>query len=220
MAKVKVSRSLKTESRLKTALYYAIELLVDVLIIYAFVKAFSISFSFGYDIFHDSAKNPGDRKYVMVTIEPYSSNSKICDALDEAGVIDNKYVMMARIKIGGIYDKIKPGSYGLSASMTYEEILGVITGNATTNAEDASGTGGTGLEEASSTDAMDPNKIHNNSEVGAGEGVNEGSGDGEGYEKFEENGDDSGASGEGGDYSEGGDSGEGEYGGDSDYGDE
>ena len=84
MAKVKVSRSLKTESRLKTALYYAIELLVDVLIIYAFVKAFSISFSFGYDVFHDSAKNPGDRKYVMVTIEPYSSNGKICDALYDA----------------------------------------------------------------------------------------------------------------------------------------
>lgn len=206
MAKVKVSRSLKTESRLKTALYYAIELLVDVLIIYAFVKAFSISFSFGYDVFHDSAKNPGDRKYVMVTIEPYSSNGKICDALYDAGVIENKYVMMARIKIGGIYDKIKPGSYGLSASMTYEEILGVITGNASVDAEDSSGTGGTILDEATPSDALDPNKIHDNSSLGAGEGANEGGeGTDDGFEQFE-----------------GGESGEApeDQSGDSDYGDE
>ena len=186
MAKGKVSRSLKTESRLKTALYYSIELLVDVLIIYVFVRAFSISFAFGYDVFHDSAKNPGDRNYVMVTIEPYSSTGKISDALYEAGVIENKYVMMMRIKVGEYYDKIKPGSYGLSASMTYEEILGVITGNATTNAEDASGTDGTGIEDdGKGPDADDKNKIHDNSDSGAGEGVNEGSDGTEGYEKFE-----------------------------------
>ncbi len=193
MIRSRVSKSLKTESRLKTALYYAIELLVDVLIIYVFVKAFSIAFSFGYDIFHDSAKDPADRSYVMVDIEPYSSTSKISGTLYDAGVIESKYVMMLRIKVGGYSDKIKAGNYGLSPSMTYEQIMNVITGNADANVNDASGTGGTGYEDtASGTDAIDPNKIQDNSDVGAGEGSNEGGEGVETPEGFEDSGEDGG----------------------------
>ena len=170
MAGFKVSRSVKTESRLKTALYYSVELLVDVLILYVFIKAFALSFNFAYDVFHDSAKNPGDRSYVVVKIEPYSSAKKISNQLYDAGVIENKYVMMLRIKIGEYGDKIKAGKYGVSASMTYEEILGVLTGSATTSEEEDTG----GEDTATVTDAIDPNEIHDNSDQGAGEGAAEG----------------------------------------------
>ena len=170
MAGFKVSRSVKTESRLKTALYYSVELLVDVLILYVFIKAFALSFNFAYDVFHDSAKNPGDRSYVVVKIEPYSSAKKISNQLYDAGVIENKYVMMLRIKIGEYGDKIKAGKYGVSASMTYEEILGVLTGSATTSEEEDTG----GENTATVTDAIDPNEIHDNSDQGAGEGAAEG----------------------------------------------
>ena len=169
MAGFKVSRSVKTESRLKTALYYSVELVVDVLILYVFIKAFALSFNFAYDVFHDSAKNPGDRNYVVVKIEPYSSTSKIADQLYDAGVIENKYVMILRMKVGEYGDKIKPGKYGLSASMTYEEILGVITGSAKTEEEEKEE-----KETATRTDAINPNEVHDNSDVGAGEGPAEG----------------------------------------------
>ena len=169
MAGFKVSKSVKAESRLKTALYYSVELLVDVLIVYVFIKAFALSFNFAYDVFHDSAKNPGDRNYVVVKIEPYSSTSKISDQLYDAGVIENKYVMILRMKVGEYGDKIKPGKYGLSASMTYEEILGVITGSAKTEEEEKEE-----KETATRTDAINPNEVHDNSDVGAGEGPAEG----------------------------------------------
>ena len=169
MAGFKVSKSVKAESRLKTALYYSVELLVDVLIVYVFIKAFALSFNFAYDVFHDSAKNPGDRNYVVVKIEPYSSTSKIADQLYDAGVIENKYVMILRMKVGEYGDKIKPGKYGLSASMKYEEILGVITGSAKTEEEEKEE-----KETATRTDAINPNEVHDNSDVGAGEGPAEG----------------------------------------------
>ena len=172
MAGFKVSKTVKAESRLKTALYYSVELLVDVLIVYVFIKAFALSFNFAYDVFHDSAKNPGDRSYVVVKIEPYSSTSKISDQLYDAGVIENKYVMLLRMKVGEYGDKVKPGKYGLSASMTYEEILNVITGNATTTEEEEQE-----KEKATATDAINPNEVQDNSDVGAGEGPAEG-GDG------------------------------------------
>ena len=101
--------------------------------------------------------------------------------------------------------------------MTYEEILGVITGGATLNASDSSGTGGTGVEDiATGTDALDPSKIHDNSKEGAGEGAVEGGDGGEGYEKFEggeEGGDESGGE-------SGGDEGGGEESGGEDWGEE
>ena len=190
MAGFKVSKSVKAESRLKTALYYSVELLVDVLIVYVFIKAFALSFNFAYDVFHDSAKNPGDRNYVVVKIEPYSSTSKISDQLYNAGVIENKYVMILRMKVGEYGDKIKPGKYGLSASMTYEEILGVITGSAKTEDEEKEE-----KETATRTDAINPNEVHDNSDVGAGEGPAEGG--------------DAGDEGDLGDGDEGGEGGEG-----------
>ena len=173
MAGFKVSKSVKAESRLKTALYYSVELLVDVLIVYVFIKAFALSFNFAYDVFHDSAKDPGDRNYVVVKIEPYSSTSKISDQLYDAGVIENKYVMMLRIKVGEYGERIKPGKYGLSPSMTDEEILNVLTGSAKAEEEETET-----ADKATATDAIDPSEVHDNSDVGAGEGPAEGGDEG------------------------------------------
>ena len=170
--RIKVTESVKTENRLKIALYYSIELLVDVLIIYFFIKGFTTSFSFAYDVFHDSAMNPGTTKYVVVEIDPESSTSKICEKLYDAGVIRNKYVMMVRIKVGEYGKKIKAGKYGLSASMTYDEIIRTICGEKVDKGENLTETGTTGKEDvASDTDAyIDPSKVIDNSDKGAGAG--------------------------------------------------
>ena len=53
--------------------------------------------------------------------------------------------------------------------MTYEEILGVITGSAKTEEEEKEE-----KETATRTDAINPNEVHDNSDVGAGEGPAEG----------------------------------------------
>ena len=130
MATVKtIKRLYRTESRLKTALFYAVELLVDVLIIYVIVKGFSLAYSFSYEVFSDSAKNDGDTSYVVVTIPPDSSIKTVSEALYDAGVIKNKYVMMAKIRLNGYGPAIRPGRYALSPSMTYNDIITLITTN-------------------------------------------------------------------------------------------
>ena len=50
-------KAFKTENRLRVALYYSFQLLVDVLLLYVFIRAFSMSYSFSHDVFYDSAKN-------------------------------------------------------------------------------------------------------------------------------------------------------------------
>ena len=129
MARGKVKAAYKTESFLKTALFYALALLVDVIIVYVIVKGFSMAYSFSYEVFSDSSKNDGDVKAVVVTIPPDSSTSTVSELLYEKKLIKNKYVMMAKIKLGGYGSDIRPGKYAISPSMTYDEIINTITGN-------------------------------------------------------------------------------------------
>lgn len=121
-------KGMSPERKLKTALHYALAFLINVFILYLFVKVFSLAFNFSYDVFADSAKNPGSSDYAVVEILPDSSTSDIAQALYDAEVIDNKYVMIAKIKVGEYGGKIKSGTYGLSSSMTYNEILNIICG--------------------------------------------------------------------------------------------
>lgn len=161
---IRSRKAYKTENRLRVALYYSIELLADVLIIFLFIKAFSVSFNFAHEVFYDASKNPRDKSYVNVVIPPDSGTTDIAGILYDNGVIKNKYVMIAKIKVGEIGGKIKPGKYKLSPSMKYSEIIGIITGGITTNEE----------PEKPATiisTPTDAEEIHDNSEMGAGGGA-------------------------------------------------
>ena len=152
-----MKRAYKTESRIKTALFYAVELLMDVLIVYVIVRGFSLAYSFSYEVFSDSAKNAGDTSYSVVKIEPDFTSMSVSEQLYDKGVIKNKYVMLAKIKLGEYGRDIRPGKYALSPSMTYDEILKIITTGVAVNGEEEtdgenSGTGtGTATTESDRT---------------------------------------------------------------------
>ncbi len=124
------------EKILRTLLHYSIGLLINILIFYAFIKTFTIAFTFSYEVFGDGCKNPGATSVEVVTILPDSSSSDIADELYDKGIIENKYVMIAKMKIGSYGGKIKAGKYGLSASMNYSEILDTISGLNSSDDED------------------------------------------------------------------------------------
>ncbi len=149
MATSRMKTAYKTESRIKTALFYAVELLIDVLIVFVIVRGFSVAYSFSYEVFSDSAKTPGDISYTVVTIQPDFTSMSVSETLYDKGVIKNKYVMLAKIKLGEYGSEIKAGKYAISPSMTYDEILKVITAGAATaegeeEVRDASKIGDTG----------------------------------------------------------------------------
>lgn len=165
LAERKRQNAFKTEARLRVALYYSFQVLVDVLIILLFIKAFSASFNFAHDIFIDSAKDPRDKSFVTVVIPQDSSTSTIAGNLYDAGVIKNKYVMVAKIKVNEVGGEIKAGRYELSPSMRYSEIIKIITGGVSTNEKIEVPT-----EEKKAT-ITDATEIHDNSELGAGGGA-------------------------------------------------
>ncbi len=101
-------------------------LLINVVIVFLVIKVFSFSFDFAYSVFGDVAKEPSSREYVIIEIPADSSILQIGEALEDGGVIDNKYAFFLKVKIKDYGSKIVPGKYGLSPSMTYQEILNII----------------------------------------------------------------------------------------------
>ena len=134
MARAKKSMGKRAERTLKSAMYYTLTLFVDVLIVYFIVRSFSISFDFSYNVFSDSAKDPGAVTYVTVEIKKDASNMDIAKAVYKAGVIKNKYVMAAKLTLGKYGNEIKEGTYKLTASMTYDQIIEVLRGKEPTKA--------------------------------------------------------------------------------------
>ena len=182
-------KGVKTERRLKTALYYAVELLIDVALILIIVRGFSTSFSFAHDVFYDRAMTPGSNELVTVKIEDGFTTSSVAESLVDAGVINNKYVMVAKIKVGEYGNKIVEGTYALSPGMTSNQILAIITHQIDMEDEEEE-------EEDKTATTTDAIKIIDNSGAGAGEGADEGDSSVEGGES------------EGGEESDGGESAE------------
>ena len=128
MARVKRSMGKRAERTLKSAMVYTLTLFVDVLIVYFIVRSFSIAYDFSYNVFSDSAKDPGAVTYVTVEIKKDASSMDMAKAIYKSGVIKNKYVMAAKLTLGKYGSEIKPGKYKLSASMTYNQIINVLRG--------------------------------------------------------------------------------------------
>lgn len=120
----------RAERTLKSAMVYTLTLFVDVLIVYFIVRSFSVAYDFSYNVFSDSAKDPGAVTYVTVEIEKDASSMDIAKTIYKSGVIRNKYVMAAKLTLGKYGSEIKPGKYKLSASMTYNQIIDVLRGKA------------------------------------------------------------------------------------------
>ncbi|MBR1674987.1 MAG: endolytic transglycosylase MltG [Eubacterium sp.] len=128
MARTKRSMGKRAERTLKSAMVYTLTLFVDVLIVYFIVRSFSVAYDFSYNVFSDSAKDPGAVTYVTVEIEKDASSMDIAKTIYKSGVIRNKYVMAAKLTLGKYGSEIKPGKYKLSASMTYNQIIDVLRG--------------------------------------------------------------------------------------------
>ena len=111
---------------LKRSLGFTVGLLINVVIVYLVIKVFAFAFDFTYTIFGDVAMEPSSREVMIVEIPADSSVLDIGEALEDGGVIDNKYAFFVKVKIKDYGSLIRPGKYGLSPSMTYDEILNII----------------------------------------------------------------------------------------------
>lgn len=116
-----------TDKGMKKALRIVLQVLINVVIVLFLLQVFMLAYNFAYKVFTDTSVNPTSDKNVTFVIEPDSSTMEIVDGLIDSGLIEDKYVMLAKIYLSSYHGKMMPGTYILSPSMTQDEIMRELT---------------------------------------------------------------------------------------------
>ncbi|MDY3909465.1 MAG: hypothetical protein SOZ48_07015 [Eubacterium sp.] len=97
------------------------------LVVFGGVKLCQVSYSFAYEILGDMAMEmpPGQDKFFTITES--QDEFAVANNLEEMELVKNKYSFYLRMQLKKT-DKtaLKPGSYTLNTSMSYDEILHAI----------------------------------------------------------------------------------------------
>lgn len=119
------------------------ELCIHVLI-YAFViflvyRAAVFAYDYSYNVFGDPIMSKYDTQIQTVVVEDGDSASQVAKKLKEAGLIKYESAFVIRVRLEEMGDKIMPGSFELSPSMSIEEILQKLITEGEIKQEDSGG---------------------------------------------------------------------------------
>ena len=108
-------------------IHVLLNILFYVIVVMLITKYSGVAFDFAYEVFGEvAAAEAGETvKDVTITINKGESTMSIASKLEMNRVIDYRYSFYLRAKL--FQSNIKTGKYMVNASMTYGEILDVIT---------------------------------------------------------------------------------------------
>ncbi|MBE5923163.1 MAG: endolytic transglycosylase MltG [Lachnospiraceae bacterium] len=110
----------------KVVLGIAVRTLINVMFIYGLFQGFVYSYQFSYKLFADIPYRAGVHEVSSVSIESGSSAKDVSQTLADCGLVENKYMMLARLYLGKYNEKIQAGTYKLEPAMTPDEISRII----------------------------------------------------------------------------------------------
>ena len=102
--------------------------LFNAILIIALVEGFVYSYHFSYKLFADIPYKAGSAETMNITIDSGNTARDVAMIMDANGLVDGKYLFLARMYIGKYNTKIKAGTYTLSPKMTPDEICKCICG--------------------------------------------------------------------------------------------
>ena len=111
-----------------TVLSISVRTLVNVLILLFLVEGAIGAYHFSHKLFADYPYVAASSERRNVTIESGMNAMQIAGILDDLGIVDSKYLFIARVYIGDYKDKIQAGTYSLGPGMTPDEICRAICG--------------------------------------------------------------------------------------------
>lgn len=106
----------------------SVRTLINVLIIFLFVEAFVEAYHFSYKVFADHPYVAASDQVMNITIQEGMDMKQVALVLDEAGVVDGRYLFLARVYLGEYQNKLKAGKYQLGPGMSPDEICKKICG--------------------------------------------------------------------------------------------
>ncbi|MDK2808987.1 MAG: hypothetical protein PWP24_1724 [Clostridiales bacterium] len=102
--------------------------LMYILIILILIRLATAAYDFSYQIFGSVSVEQAPGVDMPIEIEKGEGTMALAQDLEDKGLIADKYTFYVRAKLStGSRKPIYPGSYKLNTSMTYEEMIEVIT---------------------------------------------------------------------------------------------
>lgn len=84
------------------------------------------AYEFGYKVFADEPVSIGNGKTITVAVAEGASTEDVANMLEEKGLINDAKLFMVQELLSAYHDKIQPGMYDLSTSMTAGEMLQIM----------------------------------------------------------------------------------------------
>lgn len=116
------------EDKFRIIIGFILRTMINILFVIGIVEGFVYSYHFSYKLFADIPYKPAASETMNITIESGNSAKDVADILDSLDIVENKYLILARMYIGKYNSKIKAGTYKLGPAMTPDEICRCICG--------------------------------------------------------------------------------------------
>lgn len=106
----------------------SVRVLLDLVLIFVLVQGFAEAYNFSYKLFIDIPYKTTAEAMMDFTIEDGSSVMDIATQLEDAEIVENRYIFLARVYVGGYNGDVKAGTYKLNAAMSPDDICKRICG--------------------------------------------------------------------------------------------
>ena len=113
-----------------------IKAIVLVIVIMFVFRAATSAYEFGYRVFADQPVSQSEGRTITVGVAEDADIKDVAQMLEEKGLIEDARLFCVQELLSGYHDKILPGIYDLSTSMTAEEMLAVMSTPVTTDGDD------------------------------------------------------------------------------------
>lgn len=104
-----------------------IKAIVLVVVIMFVFRAATSAYDFGYKVFADKPISQSEGRTITVGVAEDADIKDVAQMLEEKGLIEDARLFRVQELLSGYHNKILPGIYDLSTSMTAEEMLAVMS---------------------------------------------------------------------------------------------
>lgn len=121
----------------------AVEMVIKVVVVAAVavfvIRGATQAYDFGYRVFADEPMSISGGRTITVGVSEAMKITDIAQMLEEKGLIEDAKLFVVQELLSAHHDKILPGIYDLSTSMTAEEMLVIMSTPAQDAVEDEEG---------------------------------------------------------------------------------
>lgn len=100
---------------------------VYILVIFLFIKAATLAYDFSYQVFGNPAMSKYNQETVNIDVPEGTTVKEVAKTLKDKDLVKYEAAFVLRMKLAKLSDKIQPGTYALSQSMTADDIVLALT---------------------------------------------------------------------------------------------